>query len=309
MRLGYPCINLSLSCRPSRTFRLASFTEERFWETVEGNLRCLEEIVLWNAAHGLLFLRITSDLVPFASHPQNRLPWEEWLVSTFAQIGKLIQSFKMRISMHPDQFVLLNSPNPQVVESSVAELIYHAKVLDLLGLDLSAKIQIHLGGAYKDKEAAKRRFIANFRLLPKEVRRRLVVENDDKIYTFGDCLSLSEKLEVPVVFDYFHHRLNPGDLGVKEALKNQAQTWKELDGPPMVDYSSGLPQGKKGQHARTLDEEDFRKFLEETRPYDFDLMLEIKDKERSALKALNLALGDPRLVATRYAYAGGRRED
>ncbi len=309
MRLGYPCINLSLSCRPTRTFRLASFTEERFWETVERNLRCLKEIILWNASHGLLFLRITSDLIPFASHPKNRLPWEERLAPTLARIGLLIQGFQMRISMHPDQFVLLNSPNPQVVASSVAELVYHAKVLDLLGLDLSAKIQLHVGGAYKDKEAAMYRFIENFRLLPEEVRRRLVVENDEKIYTLKDCLFLSERLEIPVVFDYFHHLLNPGDLRVKEALRYQAETWKEVDGPAMVDYSSALPQGKRGQHAWSLDEKDFLNFLRETWPYDFDLMLEIKDKERSALKALSLAQGDPRLIATRYAHAGGRGKD
>lgn len=94
----------------SRTFRLASLSDERFYATVDGNLSCLEEIVSWNAAPGLLFLRITSDLVPFASHPANTFPWQRELAPRFAAVGALIRRYGMRISMHPDQFVLLNSP-------------------------------------------------------------------------------------------------------------------------------------------------------------------------------------------------------
>lgn len=296
MRIGYPCINLSLSCRPSRTFRLASLSEERLRETVASNLACLEEIVRWNAAHGLLFLRITSDLVPFASHPANRFPWEEAFAPTFAQIGHLIREYAMRISMHPDQFVLLNTPRAEVLAASISELEYHARVLELLGLERTAKVQLHLGGAYGDKHAARQRFVQVARGLDRAIRERLVIENDERLYNLDDCLEVSAQLGIPVLLDTFHRELNPDERSLPEALAAATATWSKADGLPMVDYSSPLNEGRVGSHAHTLDEAHFCRFLEESRPYDFDLMLEVKDKERSALRAAQLAAGDKRFV-------------
>jgi UV DNA damage endonuclease len=296
MRIGYPCINLSLPCRPSRTFRLANLSWEKLRETLSGNLACLEEIVRWNAEHGLLFLRITSDLVPLASHPENRFPWDEEFQAEFARIGALMRDFGMRISMHPGQYTLLNSPRPEVGRAAVADLLYHARVLDLLGLDSSAKIQIHVGGVYGNKKKAMERFLRAYEALPEGVKRRLVLENDERFYTLSDVLLLHRETGIPVVFDFFHHELNPDGRTLAEALECQKETWGPEDGLPIVDYSSPLSGGRTGSHAYALDEEHFRRFLEESRPYDFDLMLEVKDKERSALRALELARGDPRLV-------------
>ncbi len=297
MKLGYPCINLGLPCRPSRTFRLVSLSEERLLSTVAGNLACLEEIVRWNAARGLLFLRITSDLVPFASHPENVYPWGERFADDFARIGTLIRSFAMRISFHPDQFVVLNALRPEVRAASVAELRYHARMLDLLGMDRSAKIQIHVGGVYGDKEASMHRFVREVGELPDGIRERLVIENDERLYTVRDCLSLSRKTGVPVLFDAFHHSLHHDRWTARQALAAAVRTWGPLDGLPMVDFSSPLPGGRTGQHAHTLDEAAFVAFLEESRPHDFDLMFEVKNKETSALRARDLATGDRRLVS------------
>ncbi len=295
MRIGYPCINLGFPCRPSRTFRLASLSEERLYATVDGNLRCLEEIVCWNVAHGLLFLRITSDLVPLASHPENRVPWAGEFAPRFAEIGALIRGHGMRISMHPGQYTVLSSPRREVTEAARADLAYHAQVLDLLGLDRTAKVQIHVGGAYGDRRAAAARFAAAVEALPPRVRERLIVENDERLYTFTDVLDLHRMTGLPVVFDAFHHALNGDGRSLGEALAAQAETWGREDGLPIVDYSSPLPDGRPGSHAHTLDEEDFARFLAESWPHDFDLMLEVKDKERSALRAVELARDDPRL--------------
>lgn len=296
MRIGYPCINLRLPCRPSRTFRLASLSWERLRETLAGNLACLAEIVRWNAQHGLLFLRITSDLVPLASHPANRFPWDEEFAEEFSKIGALIRDLGMRISMHPGQYTLLNSPRPEVVKAAVADLQYYAHVLDLLGLDRAAKIQIHVGGVYGNKKRAMERFLQAVDALPLEIRARLVVENDERFYTFSDVLFIHKKTGLPVVFDVFHHELNSDGKSVGEALEAQRETWAPEDGLPIVDYSSPLPGGRMGSHARSLDEAHFLRFLEESRPHDFDLMLEVKDKEQSALRALSLAQDDPRLI-------------
>lgn len=288
MRIGYPCINLSIGCRPSRTFRLANLSWDRLRETVAGNLACLERILRWNVQRGLLFFRITSDLVPLASHPANGFPWDEFFAPDFARIGQFIRAAGMRISMHPGQYTLLNSPRPEVVKAAHADLAYHARVLDLLGLDRTAKIQIHIGGLYGDKKAALMRFVREVERLDPAIRARLVIENDERFFNLDDCLWVSQRTGLPVLLDVFHREVNPDERTLREALAAAAATWGPQDGPPMVDYSSPLPGGRPGSHAHTLDEAHFRRFLEESYPHHFDLMLEIKDKERSALRALEI---------------------
>lgn len=297
MRIGYPCINLTVPCRGNRTFRLKSYSEERLIETLDDNLSCLREILSFNAAHGILFFRITSDIVPFASHPVCTCRWQERFAPAFREIGDFIRVNGMRISMHPDQFIVLNSPREEVVARSVAELAYHAEVLDLLGLDCTDKIQLHAGGVYGNKAGAMERFVKQYSRLDEPVLRRLVIENDDRLYTVADCLALHEETGVPVLFDNLHHFWNPSGASVKEAVGACAATWRAVDGIPMVDYSSPDYGGRPGKHSQSIDIADFSAFLAETAPIDFDCMLEIKDKERSALRAIDAARGDPRLVA------------
>ncbi|MBP2144755.1 UV DNA damage endonuclease [Methanofollis sp. W23] len=296
MRIGYPCVNTGIGCTSARTFRLKSWSEERFLSTVAENLRCLALILEYNAAHDLLFFRVTSDLVPFASHPVNTLDWPEIFADECAGIGNFVQDHGMRISMHPDQFTLLNSPDEGVTRRSVAELMYHAAVLDAMGLDTTAKVQVHVGGVYGDRPTAMARFIERHRALPTGVKRRLVVENDDRLYPVDDCLTLHQGCGVPVVFDTLHHECRSSGEEVGKALAACARTWDpRKDGVPMADYSSQAPGARRGRHAATLDEAHFAAFLAASRPQDFDLMLEIKDKEQSALRALALAAGDPRV--------------
>lgn len=286
MRIGYPCINRSLECRGARTFRLRSFSPERFRQTLAGNLDCLLQTLEWNAARGIRFFRITSDLVPFASHPVCYVDWAREFRAGFESVGRFIRRERIRVSMHPDQFVLVNARDERVFESSRRELEYHARVLDLLGLPKSAKIQVHLGGVYGDKPASLVRFVERWHELPAAVRRRLVVENDDRLYTAADCREVSRRTGMPVVLDALHHRLNPDGDSLAVALKKCAATWRRADGVPMVDYSSQQPGGRRGTHAEHLNSRDFSRFLKATAGQDFDLMLEIKDKERSALAAL-----------------------
>jgi len=296
MRIGYPCVNLGIGCTSARTFRLKSWSPERFRLTVRENLACLSSTLRFNIDHGFLFFRITSDLIPFASHPVNEIAWEGEFSGNFTEIGDLIRESGMRISMHPDQFTLINSPDGGVTARSIAELAYHAAVLDAMDLDARAKIQVHAGGVYGDKISAMDRFLDRYRDLPAAIRRRLVVENDDRLYTAAECCALSRACGVPVLFDTFHHECNSSGEEMHEALAICAETWGRSDGIPMVDYSSQEPGTRKGAHIHSIDLAHFRVFLAASRPHDIDIMLEIKDKEKSALLARAEAAADPRLV-------------
>ncbi len=296
MRIGYPCINRTVGCTTNRTFRLASYSGERLFATVEENLACLERVLAWNLEHGLLFFRISSDLVPFASHPVCSAPWQEAFDERFAAIGMMIREHGMRISMHPDQFNLLNAQDPAIVERTIAELSYHADVLDLLGLGPDAKIQLHVGGVYGDREASIRRFIDVHGRLAHPIRRRLVIENDDGRYSIDDCLRIGDEAGFPVLFDRFHHEVYGTDGPIGEVLDRVAETWRPADGVPMADYSTQAPGRRRGAHAESIDPAAFAGFLLESLGHDLDIMLEIKDKEKSALVALEAAQSDPRLV-------------
>lgn len=295
MRIGYPCINWTIGCKGDRTFRLKSYSEKRLIKTVENNLRCLMEVLEFNVKQNILFFRVTSDLVPFASHPVCKFNWQEHFKKQFEIIGDFIKKHDIRISMHPDQFVLINSLDCKVFKNSVKELVYHAQVLDSLRLDSTAKIQIHVGGVYGDKERSSERFISRFESLDEIIRKRLVIENDDKNYCLKDCLHISAETGIPVLFDVFHHEVNNLGETLKEAFKLFTKTWKDENGLPMVDFSSQKVGERKGKHAETIDLQQFEKFLEETKPFNFDVMLEIKDKEKSALKAIKVASHDYRL--------------
>jgi UV DNA damage endonuclease len=298
MRIGYPCTNRTLGCRGGRTLRLTSFSLERLDELVASNLRCLETMLHFNVEHGIRFFRITSDLIPFASHPEIEPPWRHLYSRALASVGLTIQHLGVRIDMHPGQHTVLNSQDEKVVKNAMRDLVYHVGVLDEMGLDSTAKVQIHVGGVYGEREASLARFIARARLLPETIRRRLVIENDERSYDLADCLRVAEEARLPVVLDVFHHQLrNSGEL-VSDALAEAAETWSAADGPPIVDYSSPLPGGRLGQHAESLDEAGFRDFLRATAGSDFDLMLEIKDKEVSALRAVEIARDDPRFAGS-----------
>ena len=309
MRIGYPCVNRTLGCQGAGTFRLASYTEERQVETVSSNLACLETMLRYNVSQGILFFRLSSNLVPFASHPVCRCDWQGHFADELAAAGAFVREHHVRISMHPDQFTLLNSPKVGVLENSLAELRYHAQVLDLMGLDVSAKIQLHVGGVYGDRVGSMARFLARYDALDEFVRRRLVIENDDVSYPLADVLRLSEACGVPALLDTFHHSiLNEGEP-LDDALGAAGATWGEGDGLPMVDYATQEPGARAGRHAETLVDEDWRAFLAESVGHDMDVMLEIRDKEHSALRAVAIAADDQRLfrpLSSRDAQEEGR---
>ncbi|CAF0809457.1 unnamed protein product, partial [Didymodactylos carnosus] len=287
MKLGYPCINTSL-CTPNHTFRLAALTDEKCYEISEQNIHCLTEILKYNIGNGYRFFRIGSQTIPFASHKQCTANWSLKFADKLRMIGQLIRDNNMRISMHPDQFVLINALSDDIVKRSIDELTYHCTLLDCMELNSTAKVQIHVGGIYGDKLAAMDRFIENYKFkLTDQIRKRMVIENDDHLFSVKDCLYIHKHTNIPILFDNLHHDCLNNNESMLDAMQACFNTWNsEHDGVPMIDYSTQQTGKRIGAHISHIDEKHFQNFINETKDLHFDIMLEIKDKEQSAILAL-----------------------
>lgn len=296
MKIGYPCINRSLECRSSRTFRLKNYSKSRLKTTIKNNLKCLQKTLEFNKMHGILFFRITSDLIPFASHKVMDFPWQDEFQDQFIKIGNYIKENQIRITMHPGQYTVLNSIDDGVFSRSLKEVKYHIDVLDLMKLDSTAKIQVHVGGKYGNKPKSMNRFIERYNKYDQKIKYRLVIENDDKSYNLRDCLEIHEKTGIPIIFDKYHHECNNSGKSLHLAFEEFTSTWKKDDGLPIVHYSSEHPIKGKPSHSEHINFSDFIQFIEQTRDDDFDLMLEVKDKEKSALRVIDGLKEDSRIV-------------
>ena len=152
-------------------------------------------------------------------------------------------------------------------------------------MDSSNKIILHIGGGYGDKNASMDRFIENFKRLSDSVKNRLVIENDGKIFNIEEVLYVSSKIGIPVIFDNLHHEGNH-DLvePIKEIMKKVMKTWKEKDGNIKVHYSQQNLQKQIGAHSNTITTKIFLDYYDEIKEFNPDIMLEVKDKDISAIK-------------------------
>ncbi len=288
-RIGYACINTSISATTNKSCKLANCTPERLRELIYSNLSGLKEVIEWNYQHNIFLYRISSVIIPFASHPVNTVPWWDENKKQFDEIGRLIKKYRIRVSMHPGQFVNINSPNPEIVRLSIKDLEWHAKFLDSLGVDSTNRLIIHVGGVYGDKTSAMARFIQVYKNIPENIRVRLSLENDDKSYNVWDVLNISDQTGIPVVFDVLHHQVKntnqPEDDDIRTILEKCFSTWNEQTGIPKIHYSSQRPGARPGVHADSINIDDFTEFYFRFRDLDFDIMFETKDKDKSVLEA------------------------
>lgn len=266
---------------------LKNVNEELLFKLIEQNLAALEVLVDYNIRNEIKLFRISSDLIPFGSSWANNLPWPERYAEDFKRIGAKIRGSGMRVSLHPGQYTVLNSPDDTVARNAALDLDYHNLILDLLGLGQEHKIILHLGGVYNDKTAAKNRFIERWLTLSPGVRSRLVLENDDRLFNISDVIDVSCRTGIPVVYDNLHNKTNPADPAVSDLdwIRAVAGTWQTADGKPKIHYSQQNPEKKPGAHSTTIYIDPFLDFYK-TLP-DVDIMLEVKDKNLSAVKCLN----------------------
>lgn len=291
-RIGYACVNTSIGATTNRTCRLDNCNDGRLRELIESNLEGMKTIIEWNIKKGISLYRMSSAVIPYASHNVNKIAWWDEYKGVIGGIGEIIKNSGIRVSMHPGQYVNINSPNIDVVNFSIKELEYHAKFMDLLGLDSTHRMIIHIGGSYGDKNTSMKRFISLYETLPLNVKSRLIIENDDKTYNVWDLLSVSTKTRIPVVFDLLHHQVNHGgqekDKDIKSILEQSFSTWGVCTGVPKIHFSTQRSDAKYGVHADAVDINLLMEIYCEFINYNFDIMLETKDKEISVLRAMKV---------------------
>ena len=304
MQLGYACINMELSYPPKgvqrrttgRAMRKKTFQEKGLdyaSEIALKNARDLHHIMAWNVLNDFKFFRIGSDLFPWASDYnisdlKDIKDIRTWLHSA----GTMADTHGIRLTSHPGPFNVLTSPHEHVVENCVRDLSIHGELFDMIGLSRTPynKINIHLGGAYGDKESAMDRFCKNFELLPESVSSRLTVENDDKesMYSVKDLYyGIYNRIGVPIVFDYHHHRFCDGGLSEQDALELAISTWPK-DIRPVTHYSESRSTEQLDESIRPQAHSDYVYNYIDTYGNDIDIMVEAKHKELAVAKYLEL---------------------
>ncbi|MDA1015462.1 MAG: UV DNA damage repair endonuclease UvsE, partial [Planctomycetota bacterium] len=207
------------------------------------------------------------------------LPNGDEIVRLFKACGKFVRKHKLRTCFHPDQFVVLNSPRPDVVANSIGELENQCEVAEWVGADV---VNIHGGGGYGNKPDALARFAQNFKRLSRRVRTRLTVENDDTTYTPSELLPLCQEIGIPLVYDVHHHRCNPDELSIEDATKQAVATWTDRE--PLFHISSPIEGWKGPKPRRHHDFINVIDFPECWRDLTLTLEVEAKAKEVAVLK-------------------------
>ena len=291
VRLGYVAISKALGKKvtSSSTVTFTNYNKitlpnkklEKLKSVAASNLRDLETIIRYNIENNIHFYRITSALIPLVTHPEVGY-WghREFLKKDFEYVGKLINNSKMRVDTHPDEFNVINSINPKVVENTKINLVRQAEWFEDFKYDLG-KMVIHVGGATNGKEAGLERFITNFDNFPTEVKSKIIIENDDKTYTAQETLNLCNELSLPMVLDIHHHNCNNNGENIYELIPQIFLTWKNEKLPPKLHFSSPREGEKDRKHSDFINAKDFVIFLENIKHFntDIDIMLECKEKD------------------------------
>ena len=297
--LGYACINETLGSQKPRITTNRSMIKRTFKERgVEyaselalQNCRDLIEIIKWNHQNGINFFRMTSGLFPwYSEYKLSDMPHANRIKTLLAAAGNLATKYGQRITTHPGPFNVLPSPTDRVVQNTINELTDHAEVFDLMGLSQTPynKINIHCNGVYGDKITAMDRFCKNFDRLPQSAQNRLTVENDDKasMYSVTDLMYIHERIGIPIVFDYHHHKFCTGGLTEEEALKLAVSTWGDIK--PVVHYSESKSLHEENDKIKPQAHSDYISEYINTYGLDVDIMIEAKKKELTLAQYKNV---------------------
>lgn len=286
VRLGYVALSKALDdVTTSSTITYTNYINKNYntsklLEITKNNLDSLYEIIKYNVKNNFHFYRLTSKLVPLATHDKVDFDYITPLLDEYKKIGKLINDNNIRVDTHPDQYAVLNSMDSKIVKNTVEILEYHYKIMDAIGIK-DKIIILHVGSSACGKKASITRFINNFNKLPDHIKKCIVVENDDKVYNIKDVLELCHKINVPMVLDYHHFICNNEKEDINDYLKEIINTWDVK--LPKMHFSSPKSKLKKEfrSHSDYINKECFIKFINilKKQDKDIDIMLEAKAKD------------------------------
>ncbi|MDR9852610.1 UV DNA damage repair endonuclease UvsE [Paenibacillus sp. VCA1] len=301
VRFGYVAMSMSVQdASPSKTMTLTSFRKlsdreaaiRKLERIAEGNLHNTLRLLKHNYAHDIRVYRFSSKLIPLATH-EDLQDWDPFaaLGDAFGEVGRYVREHGMRVSFHPDHFTVLSTPRQEVLRNSIRDLRHHVAMLKAMGLNATAKNNIHIGGAYKDKPSAAERFKEHFRVLEREIQERLTLENDDKTFTAAETLEVCRATGLPMVLDLHHQWVNndgeqpwelwPGILRTWSGPLAQQDADRDRPLPPKIHVSSPKSESDPRSHADLVDPEPLLAFLRriaDNTPA-VDVMIEAKHKD------------------------------
>lgn len=303
IRLGLCCINTQLrDIKPkrkqvfcSRSCTRATFTVEKAKQLATKNIQDIVPLVSWNSKNGISLMRLTSDFFPHYSDDETESYDLKFSLPVFEEVcEELLELAPHRFTSHPGQYCCLGTRSPGVLEKTKKDLEMHAFVLDCLS-NASPEcdvVNIHGGGVYGDKDAAIRRWVENFDDLPRTVKDKLTIENDEKSYSFDDCFNIAEQCNIPVVFDLFHHlchNRSHGDPSYKyetdssldETIADAVETWGTRT--PLFHLSEQKVGARLGSHSDLI-ETIPKQLLGYHQVDNIDIDIEAKLKEQAILK-------------------------
>lgn len=237
---------------PNRTSYLRDIARANAIALAHAVVRCHEM--------GIGAFRMSSQILPLATHPVSgysldTLDDDGVITRSFEAAGELARTHDVRLSFHPDQFVVLNSVREEVVASSVRELDLQASLAAIVGADT---ITLHVGGMTDGKDASLGRLERNLERLSPAARARLALENDDRLFTVRDLHPLCMRTNVPLVYDVHHHRCNPDGFDVEIATGLATETWRGRE--PWMHIATardGKSAANPRPHADYIDPNDF----------------------------------------------------
>ena len=292
-RLGYACICTELRKNDifaSRTLRLSTLKSKGI-EYVKNlavqNLRDVLVMLKWNKEHDIFFMRLSSEMFPFASHLEHGYSLD-FADNLLKEIGQYARDNNMRLTMHPGQYTLLSSSDEKIIKNAVSDLAHHCDILDRMEMGVDSVMIIHGGGVYGNKEASLKRLEENLLKLPENIRNRLVLENCEMAYCVEDLLPISEKLNIPIVLDFHHDDIYNSSKPIQEYFDRVFKVWNDRGIKPKVHVSNSVP-GVKNTDSKTARRKhsDYISFLHESLlkiTFPIDVMLECKMKEQAILK-------------------------
>ena len=297
VQLGLCCLNTVLrQQRPavfaSRKMIIRTIKEkgiEALKFKIIQNLKDILTMMDWNELHGIKVFRLSSELFPHKSNPKVEDYNFDFAKELLKQIGEKSKKYNQRLTFHPGQYNVVGTPNPNAFKQTICDLKYHADVLDLIGSD-NAVMVVHGGGMYGDKEATKERWCEQYEMLPDNVKKYLVLENCEKSFSIIDCLEISEKINIPVVFDTHHYacyKLLHPDEKFRDAsyyIVRILESWKRRNIKPKF-HVSEQGSGRCGHHSNYIENiPEYLLEIPERYGVHIDIMIEAKMKEQAIFK-------------------------